>query len=221
MNQPIKISIVEDHPLMRKGIKSMLEDYPELVFFSEAGNGQDFIYSLKKESLPDVVILDLEMPVMDGIQTAEYLKNFYPEIKVLVLSMHDDESFVMHMASIGVRGYLSKDGNGDEIIMAIQSVVNNGFYFNDLINPKTLERLLDHKLISPLFANADLSPREKEVICLLCNEHMNKEIADKLNISKRTVETHRDNIMQKIGAKNLAGIVLYGFKNNLHRQKIN
>ncbi|MGZ4099923.1 MAG: response regulator, partial [Bacteroidia bacterium] len=143
MNQPIKISIVEDHPLMRKGIKSMLEDYPELVFFSEAGNGQDFIYSLKKESLPDVVILDLEMPVMDGIQTAEYLKNFYPEIKVLVLSMHDDESFVMHMASIGVRGYLSKDGNGDEIIMAIQSVVNNGLTKINTIEANSAKALSD------------------------------------------------------------------------------
>jgi len=155
------------------------------------------------------------MPVMDGIKTADYLHKHYPALKILILSMHDDEEFILHLINKGVRGFLLKDASTKTFIEAIYSVMDNEYYFNDRVNRIMLKGLINEKKIKPKFNTANLSDREQEIVQLICKEHTNKEISDMLALALRTVDNHRESILQKTGARNTAGIVMYAIKNHL------
>ena len=210
----IKLAIVDDQLLFRKGLIALIKSYEELDVVIEASNGQELLDKLKKRKV-DLVITDLEMPVMDGIEVTEKIRQKYPEMKVLALTMHDDDSFVVHLIEKGANGYLLKDYDIELVVDAVYAVMENGYYFNDRVSKAMVKGLIKSKKIIPSFNRAQLTSREISVIELICKEHTNKEIAAKLFVSPRTIDGHREHIMQKIGAKNVAGIIMFAVKHDL------
>jgi two-component system response regulator DegU len=210
----IRLAIADDQLLFRRGLLSLLKDYEELEVIIEACNGKDLLEQLKGKSV-DLVITDLEMPIMDGIEATENIKKKYPDTKILALTMHNEDSFVVHLIEKGVNGFLLKDYDIELIVDAIHSVMETGYYLNDRVSKAMVKALVRAKQIIPTFNNAQLTKRELELIELLSKEFTTKEIADKLFVSKRTVEGHRERAMQKVGAKNVVGLIMYAVKHNL------
>lgn len=214
MKKAIKLAVVDDHHLFRKGLVSLIDEFEELSVVLEASDGKDLLEKLKAKK-PDVVLLDVEMPVMDGIETTELLRQKYPEIKILILTMHNEEEIILHLIEKGAHGFLLKDNPIETVVDAIYAVIENGYFFNDRVSKVMVKGLLRNDKIKPSFSKVQLSKREIDVIRLICKENTNKEIAEKLFISVRTVDGHREKILQKTKAKNAVGIVMYAIKNNL------
>ncbi len=214
----IKLALVDDHNLFRRGIASILGQVEDFELVLEASNGQEFIDKIPRRT-PDVVLLDLQMPVLDGTATADYLRDNHPLIKIIVLTMHDEDRMVLHLLEKGVSGYLLKDSDPDEVECAIRKVMDGGVYLNEFVsgamhrklrnkpNPAKQQTLYNSKIL--------LSDREKEVLKLICEGMSTAEISDKIFLSPRTVEGHRLRILEKTGTKNTAGMVAYAFKNGL------
>jgi len=219
INQTIKLAIVDDHSLMRKGLKSLFEEFENMVVITEAENGKVLIDSLP-EKIPDIVVLDLEMPVMDGIEVTEYLHKNYPKIKILILSMYDDDEFITYLIEKGANGFLTKGGDDNIILAAIYSIMETGYYFDEKVNRALVEGFVEDEKIKPQFRQVNLSERETEIIKLVCKEYTYKEISEKLFISFRTVERHRENMLKKVGTHNTIGLVMFAVKNNLHNKSI-
>ena len=188
----------------------------ELVL--EAANGQEFIDKIPRR-MPDVVLLDLQMPVLDGTATVDYLREAYPLIKIVVLTMHDEDRMVLHLLEKGVSGYLLKDADPDEVELAIRKVMNEEVYLNEFVSRAMLRKMTNRVVVEkqPAFYNSKilLSEREKEVLKLICEGMSTAEISEKIFLSPRTVEGHRLRILEKTGTKNTAGMVAYAFKNGL------
>jgi DNA-binding NarL/FixJ family response regulator len=211
----IKVVIADDHKLFRKGIRALLEDFDFIDEINEASNGLELIELLEKmESLPDVILLDLRMPVMDGVEAQQKIRILYPDIKVIILTMEDDEQYILHLINEGVNGYLLKNTDPDEVEFAIQKVVEKGFYFSEDISKLVMKGLV-RKDKHDLSVVLDLNERELEILKLICKEFTASEIADKLNLSVRTIEGYRQKLLEKSGAKNMAGLVVFAIKNNL------
>ncbi len=211
----IQIAIADDHRLFREGIVSLLEESAEFQIIIEAENGKELLDHMKNK-LPDVVLMDLKMPLMDGAEATRHIKSLYPQVKVLILSMFGEDRFVLHTLEMGANGYLLKNVDARELKLAIETVSENDYYFNDHISKAMLKKITEQKLASPRFqVDTELSEREKEVLVLICKELTTKEIADKLCRSERTIEGHRKSIMEKTGAKNLAGMVIYAIQHGL------
>ncbi|MGH1437431.1 MAG: response regulator [Lewinella sp.] len=214
---PIKVALVDDQTLFLKGLRLILEGYPEIDIVIEANNGADFLAAVTTQ-LPDVVLLDLKMPGMDGIEVAEKLKTIAPEVKIILLTMHDDEHFIHHVLSLGANGYLLKNEEPSILREAIKKVMTQEYYLNDYVakallsNIKKKDTSATDQSKQALFT---LTPREKEILQLICKEHTTGEIAQQLFISKRTVEGHRQNLLDKTGVRNTAGLVIYALKNQL------
>ncbi|HTL81244.1 MAG TPA: response regulator transcription factor [Bacteroidia bacterium] len=214
MSQSYKIAVVDDQQLFRKGLISLFQEFEELNVVIEASNGKEFLDKLKCKD-PDVVFLDLEMPVMSGIETTEVLKSKFPELKIIILTMHNDEEIILHLIEKGAHGFLLKDEPIENLVDAVYSVMETGYSFNDRVSNAMIRSLVKSKKITPKFSDGKLSDREIEIVKLICKEYSNREIAEKLSLSVRTVDGHRDNIMSKIKAKNVVGVVMYAVKNNL------
>ncbi|TDB67837.1 response regulator transcription factor [Arundinibacter roseus] len=214
----LKLAIADDHELFRKGFISMLSVIPDFEFVLEAANGQELIEKIALNS-PDIILMDLQMPVMDGMQATEIILEKYPQIKVIVVSMYDEDRFVIHMLEKGVQGYLLKDTSPDEVEKAIRRVAEEGFYYSDFVSRamhrKMVNRSPNKQPFFPNAANVGLSNREQEVLQLLCDGLSTSEISDKLFISSRTVEGHRLRILEKTGTKNTAAAVAFAYKNHL------
>ncbi|MES2285304.1 MAG: response regulator transcription factor [Bacteroidota bacterium] len=208
------IAVVDDQFLFRQGLISLLKEYDELDVIMEASNGKELLEKLSLKQ-PDIVLLDLEMPVMDGIETTIAIKKNYPAIKIIILSMHTDDAFITHLLEKGASGFLPKDKDIQEVVEAINSVLENGYYFDARVSSAMLKGLVKSKKVNPSFSSQHLSEREVVVVNLICKEYTNKEIADKLCLSPRTIDSYRENILLKTGAKNTAGIVMYAVKYNL------
>ena len=210
----IKVGVIDDQQLFRQGIISLLKEFDTLEVMLEATNGKELMDQLKSK-LPDVILLDIEMPVMSGLDVILLLKDEYPELKVIVLTMHNEEEMIMYMLEKGAGGFLPKNEDIGKVVDAIHSVYDTGYYFNSAISNAMIKELVSTNKIKPKFHKVDLSEREQNVIRLICKEFTNKEIADNMFLSAKTVESHRNNILKKIGAKNTAGIVMYAVKNKL------
>jgi two-component system, NarL family, response regulator DegU len=209
-----KIYIADDHTLFRKGMVRLLQSFDNVALVKDAENGKELI-KLVKEEEPHLVLMDLEMPIMDGKTASEYLLGKYEDLKIVVLSMHGSENLVYQMLQLGIHSYLLKNAEPEEVRKAIDAVINNDFYYNRLMREvikKAEQGLLRQKSTIGL---EELTPREKEIIILICHELTMREIGEKLFLSERTVEKHRQNIMQKLGVKNAVGIVKFAFENNL------
>lgn len=212
----IRISLVDDHKLFRSGIRALLSTNDTFQVVSESDNGKEFI-EVVEQNQPDIVLMDLEMPEMDGMATTKYLKENFPDVKVIVLSMHNDEKFIVHLMEIGARGYLMKNAEPEDISNAILSVHETGYHFTDLVSRVMLRGLVKGEKVKPSFLPGnDLTTREIEVLQLICQENTAAEIGEKLFISPRTVEGHRNNLLIKTGARNIAGLVVFAMKNGFY-----
>ncbi len=205
----IQVALVDDHCIFRNGLAQVINTYPGYKVIFEADNGKDFISKISKKFKPEVVLLDINMPEMNGPATAEWLSTNYPEIAILVLSMFDDSDKVLAMISLGVKGYILKDSNPDEFKKALDLVSQSGNYFPPFIT-KYLVNNFKHENHQPVLNN-----RELEFIKLASTELTYKEIADKMNISPRTVDGYRDQLFEKLNTKSRVGLVLYAIKNKL------
>ncbi len=211
----IKIGIADDHKIFRKGVILSLRQYTNLSFIIEADNGDEMIEKLATEK-PDVILLDLRMPGKDGIEATKEISKKYPDIRILILTMYEDERFVSHLMENGANGYLLKNAEPAEIKKAILEVMVKGFYLNNFVNRILLKKSTNKNKATPsLNSEVVLSDKEKEVIQLLCREYTAAEIATKMEISSRTVESIKDRLMERFGTKNTAGLVFFAVKNNL------
>jgi DNA-binding NarL/FixJ family response regulator len=211
----ITVAIADDHQLFRKGVIHSLSAYQQIRFVVEASNGDELLASLEAHPI-QVVLMDLKMPGKDGIETTKIISRAYPHIKVLVVSMHEDERFVHHLMENGAHGYLLKNAEPQEMLNAITAVVEKGYYLNDFVNRVLLRNAgQKQKILPPLEQDMALSEREKMVLRLICMEFTAQEIAQKMELSSRTVEAIKDRLMDRFGAKNTAGLVFFAVRNNL------
>jgi len=213
--EPIKVAIADDHALFRSGVKTALSSKKDVQLIAEADNGMQLL-NLLKHIEPDVILLDIQMPIMDGIATLPEIRKLYPEVKVIILSMHDDSSVISRMMEIGANSYLTKNSDSESIYQAIVTCYNQEFFFNDLTNKALLTGLRTKRTVEQTTQqDVSLSDKEVTVLRLMCEEKSTKEIADIVDLSPRTVEAIRDKIKSKIGAKSMAGLILYAVKNGI------
>ena len=211
----IKVAIADDHKIFRKGVILSLRPYSNIKFVLEAENGDELLAGIA-EAAPDVVLMDLRMPQKDGIETTKVLNKQYPNIFVLVLSMHDDERFVSHLMENGANGYLLKNAEPQEIRRAIMDVFEKGYYLNNFVNRILIKKAHSKQKTLPSLNNdITISDKEKDVLKFICMEFTAQEIAQKMDISPRTVEAIKDRLMERFGSKNTAGLVFFAVKNNL------
>ena len=211
----INVAIADDHKIFRKGVILSLRPFTNIKFIFEAENGVELLEGLTKEQ-PDIVLMDLRMPQKDGIETTKAISKLYPNIKVIVLSMYEDERFVFHLMENGANGYLLKNAEPQEIRRAIIDVYEKGFYLNNFVNRILLKRShARQKVIPSLNSEITLSEKEKDVLRFICMEFTASEIAQKMEISARTVEAIKDRLMDRFGSKNTAGLVFFAVKNHL------
>ncbi len=211
----IRVAIADDHKIFRKGVILSLRHFSFIKFVLEAENGQDLIDNLK-EAKPHVVLMDLRMPVKDGIETTKYLTRHFPDIHVIVLTMHEDEHFVLQLMENGANGYLLKTTDPTEIKKAITDVMDKGYYLNNFVNRILLKKAhLKNKAVINFSPGIEINEKEKEVLELICMEFTSAEIGEKMSISARTVESIKERLMERFGSRNTAGLVFFAVKNNL------
>lgn len=210
----IDIIITDDHNLFRKGLRALISDFEFVENINEASNGEELLKLLaSKSKLPDVILLDLKMPVMDGITAQVHIKKLYPSINVIIITMEDDEQFILHMIGEGVNGYLLKNAEPEEVETALIKVIKKGFYFPDNIS-SVIYRNIVKKDRDAVVLNPGFTDRELEVLTLICKDYTNTDISEELNISKKTVENYKLKILEKSGAKSMAGLVVNAIKFN-------
>lgn len=211
----IHLLMADDHEIFRDGFKLMLTKYPDIVLVGEAENGKELL-ELTQKLQPDVIITDIKMPVMDGIEAAKKISELFPDIGIIGLSMFDEDDLIVDMLEAGAKGYLIKNAGKEQITEAIRTVYNNDPYYCKTTSHK-LTSMIARSRFNPYkkAAKVEFSEREIEIIDLICNELTNKEISDKLFISIRTVEGHRLKILEKMNVKNTVGLVVYAIKMGL------
>ncbi len=214
-NDEIKVAIADDHKIFRRGVILSMKPYNNIKFVMEADNGDDLLAKIP-ESQPDIILCDLKMPVRDGIDTTKQVVKQFPNIRVIILTMYEDERFVGHLMDCGAAGYLLKSTEPLEIKKAITDVMRTGFYLNPFVNKVLIKKNYSKQKFSPsLTSEIVISDREKEVLTLVCMEYTATEIAQKMDISARTVEAIKDRLMERFGVKNSVGLVFYAMKNQL------
>lgn len=204
-----QIALVDDHRLFRSGIASLIQKLAGFSIMFEASNGEELIGKIQQGHLPDIVLLDINMPVMNGINTATWLRTSHPEIKIIVLSMFDDPEKVLTMLKLGIKGYLLKDAEPHEFEHALHKVSHNDVYYPDFVTKYLLDT------INPSVDHSKLNSRELEFLRLAGTELTYKEIADQMKISVRTVDGYRDQLFEKLHVKSRVGLVLYAIKHKL------
>jgi len=212
MNDKFKIFIVDDHEIFRNGLKMVLGKLKYLEIVGEASNGRDFIDNLPASN-PDIVLMDIEMPIMNGVDASLKAFEIKPELKIIALTMFNEDEYVQNMIDAGVKGFLIKNINKDTLDKAIQTVLNGGNYFSEeLFRFFASQMTKEKKKEAPV---VELTRREKEILQLICEGLSNKEIADVLFISERTVVGHKTNLLAKTDCKNSMSLMSYAIKNKL------
>ncbi len=210
------IALADDHVLLRNGLANLLQDLDFEVVF-QADNGKQFIEKLKTHTPPQVVLMDINMPVMDGYDTTLWLKKNHPDVKVLALSMYNDENAIIRMLKSGAKGYLLKDSSPSELKAAIRSLVTKGFYYSELVTGTLIHTInhMDDPESATIKDVLGLNERELEMLKLICTELTFKEIAEKMQISPRTVDGYRDILLEKLQCKSRIGLVIFAIKNGI------
>jgi DNA-binding NarL/FixJ family response regulator len=207
----LRILLADDHQMLREGLRVLLDSQPGMRVVGEAAGGKEAV-DKAGELKPDVVVMDLSMPGLNGLQATELLRTKHPAIKVVVLTAHEDESYLTQLCKAGAAGYVLKRSAGDELVQAIRMAAQGQVYFTPALAGKALSRLSAGASASMETANAHLSEREKEVLRLLAWGYSNKEAADKLNVSVKTVETYRVRIAEKLGLRSRTQLVKYALR---------
>jgi len=210
----IEIMIADDHRVFREGIVSILENAGEIKVIAQAQDGKEVMEKLKQLK-PHLILMDISMGGAGGIETTRLVRQQYPDIKILVLSMHSESSYIVKMLEAGASGYLLKDAGSAELINAIKAVAEGHTYFSSHVSATLVDQLVKGKKPAERKDGIPLTKREVEVLRLIAEEYSNPEIAEKLFISTRTVDTHRRNLLEKLELKNTAGLVKYAIKHGL------
>ena len=210
MRDQISIAIVDDHTLFRNGVAALMNEFDELKVIFEAENGEQMKHILAKNPIPQVILMDINMPVSDGYQATIWIKENYPQIKVLALSMFEDDKAVIQMIKCGASGYVLKESKPRELLEAIKTINEKGVYINDLVSGKLLRSI---KYESP----ADFSKKELDFLKLCCSELTYKEIAEQMFVSPRTVDNYREALFLKLNIKSRTGLVLYAIQNEIFK----
>jgi len=205
----ISIAIVDDHALFRNGVAALMREFDDLQVLFEADNGHHMQQMIKKQALPQVVLMDINMPVMDGYMTTAWLKGKYPQVKVLALSMFEDDKAVINMIKCGASGYLLKESSPAEVHEAIQTIFHKGTYINDLVSGKMIRSITSPDSV-PAFTQ-----KEVDFLKLCCTELTYKEIAEQLFVSPRTVDNYRETLFTKLSLKSRVGLVLYAIQHEV------
>ena len=217
MAEVLKLGIVDDHKLFRKGLITLIDlAYPKCEILFEADNGLDLQHKLLKKNLPEIIIMDVNMPGMDGFASAQWLKENYPEIKVLVVSMVEKEETIVRMLKLGVKGYLSKDVEPQELGEALRSIMNRGFYYTDYLTGKLVMSIQSEGSGKQKISNLpQINDREKLFLELACSELTYNEIADKMFLSPKTIDGYRNSLFEKLNVKSRVGLALYAVRNGM------
>lgn len=216
MDQKIKIVLVDDEVLFRKGLAFILEREPNLTILHEASNGQELITFLRStQELPDIVLTDLKMPIINGVEATKIIHKEFPTVKIIALTSYDSKSFIANMIDVGAVSYLLKNASPAELINTINEVASKGFYYSDYVLKVIKEVVLTGNKLKSCLDRSLLSEREIEVLKLICKQKNAAEIGDYLFISPRTVEGHRTNLLLKTNSRNVAGLVVYALQNDL------
>jgi DNA-binding NarL/FixJ family response regulator len=211
----IKVAIADDHKIFRDGIKMALSGKDYLKIIWEAEDGKDLIHKMKIK-LPDVLLMDIRMPEMDGINAISLLRKEYEEVRIIVLTMYDDQEMISKMMEMGANAYLTKTTDPEEIYNAILTCMNDDFYFNDLLNKAVLMKLQQKKTTRQFYPNPiKFTEKEISILKLIAQDKTTEEISKEVYLSPRTIETIRQNMKTKVGAKTIAGLVMYGMRNKL------
>ncbi|HEV7620564.1 MAG TPA: response regulator transcription factor [Flavisolibacter sp.] len=214
-DQQIKVSIADDHKIFRDGIKMALKDREYLKILWEAEDGKDLMHKLTLKQ-PDVLLMDIRMPEVDGINAIGMIRKEYENIRIIVLTMYDDQEMITKMMEMGANAYLTKTTDPDEIYQAILTCMNDEFYFNDLVNKAVLLKLQHKKSVRQFYPNpVKFSEKEIKILKCIAEDKTTEEISKEVFLSPRTIETIRQNMKQKVGAKTIAGLVMYAMRNKL------
>lgn len=217
---PVDIIIADDHEIFRDGFKVMCSKEKSINIIAEAGNGEDLLEKVRKLK-PNVVVTDIKMPKMDGIQATRAITQEFPDIGVIALSMFDEEDLIVEMLEAGAKGYLIKNAQKQEIFDAIDTVNRNEPYYCNRTSTKlagmiAVSRFDNRKKKEPV----EFNDKELQIIKMICEEHSSREIADKLFLGVRTVEGYREKIQQKMNARNMAGVVVYAIRNGIYKYSV-
>lgn len=206
------VVLIDDHILFRKGVMELINKFENYVVAWEASNGKEFIKNLKICQIPDILLLDIAMPEMDGFETVTWLKIKFPEIRILVLTMFDKEDSIIRMLKLGVNGFILKDADPSELKEALDNIQTKGYYYSSLVTGTMAKNIKNEEkkaLLEPL------NEREIKFLQLACTELTYKEIADKMNLSFRTIDGYRDALFLKLEVKSRVGLAIYAIKNGL------
>jgi two-component system, NarL family, invasion response regulator UvrY len=208
MSQKIRVGLVDDHHLIRQALGELITLFNDYTICLDAGDGTELTGMLDKNNLPEIVLIDIQMPGMDGFKTTAWLKEHYPEIKVLALTCHYDEFKIIRMLKMGARGYLLKDIRKEELKKALRSVVKDGYYYSDLVTATIIHNINNE-------AKNDFNEREMDFLKLVCTELTYQEIAGKMHLSVHTIDGYRERMFERLHAKTRVGLVLYAIRNGI------
>ena len=214
--QKIKVALADDHILLRKGLASVVDSFGDYSVLFEADNGQHFTQQIKKYGEPDVVLMDINMPEMDGYATTQWLKQQHPQVNVIALSMYDNENAIIRMFKAGAKGYILKDSEPPELKNALDSVHQKGYYYTELVTGRlihSINKMDDEKSEIKMLNN--LNDREIEFLKHACTELTYKEIAEKMHLSPRTIDGYRDILFEKLEVRTRVGLVMYAIKSSI------
>lgn len=216
MKQKIKVALADDHILLRKGLAGVVDSFGEYEVLFEADNGKDFTQQIKKHGEPDIVLMDINMPEMDGYATAQWLRQHHPLVNVIALSMYDNENAIIRMFKAGAKGYILKDSEPPELKKALDSVHQKGYYYSELVTGRLIHSInkMDDGNNEVKTFN-DLNDREIEFLKYACTEMTYKEIAEKMFLSPRTIDGYRDTLFEKLEIKTRVGLVMYAIRNGI------
>lgn len=213
VNTKIQVAVADDHSLLRQALAKLINSFENFSVLFEANNGNEIKQKLGKHIIPDIVLLDVNMPDMDGYETAQWLHNNYPQVKVLALSMFSDENIIIRMLKLGAKGYILKNAEPEELKEALNSVLEKDFYLSEYISGKIVSGL--NKDLDRPDSRVTLTEKEKELLRWICSEMTYKDIAAKMFVSPRTLDDYRNNLFEKLKVKTRVGLVLYAIRNHL------
>lgn len=211
----IKVALADDHILLRRGLANLIDTFDEYSVIFEADNGLELQKKISKENLPDLVLLDINMPKMDGFTTAQWLKQTFPLVRIMALSMYDNENSVIRMFKAGAKGYILKDCEPHELKAAIDSIMQKGYFYSELVTGKLIHTINKMEEDTDVRNLSQLNEKELQFLKLACTEMTYKEIADQMHLSPRTIDGYRDALFEKLNLKTRVGLVMYAIKNGI------
>jgi two-component system, NarL family, invasion response regulator UvrY len=212
----VSVALIDDHTMLRHGLATLIDAINDYTVIAECNHGKEFVdLTTEKKLEPELILLDVSMPVMDGFETAQWISENLPLSKVIVLSMFDDEKSIIKMIRLGAKGYILKDGEPEQLATALNDVVQKGFHFNDMVSGKLVHAIHNNHTNGSSLQEAHITAREEEFLKLCCSEMTYKEIAGIMHLSSRTVEGYRDQLFEKLQLKTRVGLVLYAIKNKI------